>query len=156
LTATAAADTTPADTERAPWAKHDTHDQFAFELTHGWGSSVDNYAFSGRLEREGSSEFVSDAFGVVASAGKLGDATSVSAGVTGAVGIGAPMLAARLEGGYGFDHDAFVRGSIGVRYHFLEVGYARQESLDDRMGWLAPNQLYVSFAAPFDFDFLDP
>jgi hypothetical protein len=126
------------------------------------GDTADSYELSGRYEVGAASTGSVFAFGVEAVGGRLGGVGH--AGVGGTAWIG-PFygfgIGARGHTLLAFDETLtgtrdlrpIARGSIGLRFGWIEAGYAYQAPLGgERESWLAKHSLFVGINTPFGVD----
>lgn len=126
------------------------------------GDTADSYELSGRYEIGDASTGSVNAFGLEAVGGKLGGTTHLGIGGTAwigpfygfGVGARANVLLAFDDTLTGTrDLRPIARGSIGLRYGWIEAGYAYQLPIGgERESWLAAHSLYIGINAPFGVD----
>jgi hypothetical protein len=126
------------------------------------GDTADSYELSGRYEVGQASTGSVSAFGLEAVGGKLGGVGHVGAGGTAWIGpfygfgIGArahALLAADETLTGTRDLRAIARGSIGLRFGWIEAGYSYQAPLGgERESWIAKHAVFVGINTPFGVD----
>jgi hypothetical protein len=126
------------------------------------GDTADSYELSGRYEVGDATTGSVSAFGLEGVGGRLGNVKHVGFGGTAWIG---PLygfgVGARAHALMAFDEALtgtrdlrpIARGSIGLRYGWIEAGYAYQVPLGgERESWLSKHALFIGINAPFGID----
>lgn len=126
------------------------------------GDAADSYELSTRYEVGEATTGSVTAFGIEAVGGKLGDVGHVGLGSTAWIG---PFygfgIGARATALLAFDESMtgtrdlrpIARGSFGLRYGWIEAGYAFQIPLGgERESWLSTHSVFIGINTPFGFD----
>jgi hypothetical protein len=126
------------------------------------GDSADSYELSGRYEVGDATTGSVTAFGLEAVGGKLGNVSHLGVGSTAWIGPFYGLgLGARADALLAFDETMtgtrdlrpIARGSFGLRYGWIEAGYAFQLPIGgEREAWLATHSFYIGINTPLGFD----